>query len=34
MDVQDLLGCRVDMTTEEGLHAHVRDQILGEAVPL
>jgi predicted nucleotidyltransferase len=34
MDVQDLLGCRVDMMAEEGLHAHVRDRILGEAVPL
>ncbi|MEX2139341.1 MAG: nucleotidyltransferase family protein [Pirellulales bacterium] len=34
MDLQDLLGCRVDMTTEEGLHAYVRDRVLREAVAL
>ena len=34
MDVQDLLRCRVDMTTENGLHAYIRGRILREAVPL
>jgi predicted nucleotidyltransferase len=34
MDLQDLLGCKVDLVTERGLHWYVRDRILQEAVPL
>jgi len=34
MDVQDLLGCRVDVTTEASLHSYIRDRVLREAVPL
>jgi predicted nucleotidyltransferase len=34
MDLQDLLGCKVDVVTEEGLHWYIRDRVLREAVPL
>jgi hypothetical protein len=34
MDLQDLLGCRVDVVTERGLRARLRDQVVREAVPL
>lgn len=34
MDLQDLLGCKVDVVTENGLHWYVRDRVLAEAVPL
>jgi predicted nucleotidyltransferase len=34
MDLQDLLGRRVDIVTERGLHASLRDRVLREAVPL
>jgi uncharacterized protein len=34
MDLQDLLGRRVDVVTERGLKARIRDRVLGEAVPL
>lgn len=34
MDLQDLLGRRVDVVTERGLKARIRDHVLGEAVPL
>lgn len=34
MDLQDLLGRRVDVLTERGLKARIRDRVLGEAVPL
>lgn len=33
-DLQDLLGCRVDLVTEEGLKPSFREKILREAVPL
>jgi predicted nucleotidyltransferase len=33
-DLQDLLGCRVDVVTEEGLKPRLRERILREAVPL
>jgi uncharacterized protein len=33
-DLQDLLGCKVDLVTEDGLKTHLRDQVLQEAVPL
>jgi hypothetical protein len=34
MDLQDLLGCRIDVVTEQGLHWYIRDRVLKEAVPL
>jgi uncharacterized protein len=33
-DLQDLLGCRVDLVTEGDLKPAVRDRILREAVPI
>jgi len=32
MDVQDLLGCPVDVVTEAGLKPRLRDRVLSEAV--
>ena len=32
--VQELLGCRVDVATDEGLKPRARDRILNEAVPV
>jgi uncharacterized protein len=34
MDLQEFLDCRVDPAEPEGLHWHVRDRILKEALPL
>jgi predicted nucleotidyltransferase len=34
MDLQDLLGCRVDVVTEKGLHWYIRDRVLKDAVPV
>ena len=34
MDLQDLLGRKVDLVTEPGLHWYIRDRILREAEPL
>ncbi len=34
MDLQDLLGCRVDVVTEKGLRERIRDRVLKEAVAL
>lgn len=34
MDLQDLLGRRVDVVTESGLRPRIRDQVLREAVPV
>jgi predicted nucleotidyltransferase len=33
-DLQDLLGCRVDVVTEKGLRERIRDRVLEEARPL
>ena len=33
-DVQDLLGRRVDILTEGGLHPRIRERVLKEALPL
>lgn len=33
-DLEELLGCKVDVVTEEGLHWYIRDRVLNEAVPL
>lgn len=34
MDLQDVLGCSVDVVTERGLRPRIRDRVLKEAVPL
>ena len=34
MDLQDLLGRKVDVVTEKGLHWYVKEKILKEAQPL
>jgi predicted nucleotidyltransferase len=34
MDLQDLLGCDVDLVTEKDLHWYIRDRVLKEAVAL
>ena len=34
MDLQSLLGCEVDVVTEQGLRRRIRAGILEEAVPL
>lgn len=34
LDLEDLLGCRVDVGTAEALHEYVKDGILEQAVPL
>ncbi len=34
MDLQDLLGCRVDVVTEKGLRERIRARVLKEAVAL
>jgi uncharacterized protein len=33
-DLEDLLGCRVDIVTEKALHWYIRDRVLQEAAPL
>jgi uncharacterized protein len=33
-DLEDLLGCEVDVLTENGLHWYIRDSVLKEARPL
>lgn len=33
-DLQELLGCNVDIVTDKALHRTLRDQVLKEAVPL
>lgn len=33
-DLEDLLGCKVDVLTEGALHPYVRERVLAEAVPL
>jgi uncharacterized protein len=34
MDLQDLLGCPVDIVTEKGLKQRIRDRVLREAINL
>lgn len=34
LDLEELLGCRVEVVTERGLNRFLRDQVLGEATPL
>jgi len=33
-DLEDLLGRKVDVVTEKGLHWYIRDRVCREAVPL
>lgn len=33
-DLQELLGCRVDLVTEDGLKPRMRERVLKEAIPL
>jgi uncharacterized protein len=33
-DLEELLGCKADVVTEEGLSPYLRDTIMAEAVPL
>jgi predicted nucleotidyltransferase len=32
--LEGILGCEVDVVTEESLHWYIRDRVLAEAVPL
>lgn len=34
MDLEELLGCRVDVVSERALRPRIRERVLGEAVPL
>jgi predicted nucleotidyltransferase len=34
IDLQDLLGCQVDVVTENGLKKRIRDRVLQEAIKL
>lgn len=34
LDLEELLGCKVDVVTEQALHWYIRDHVLKEAVPL
>ena len=33
-ELQELLGCRVDVVSERGLRPRIRDRVLSEAIPL
>ena len=33
-DLEDVLGCRVDVVTESALSPHLRDEVLAQARPL
>lgn len=34
MDLEEILGRKVEVVTEEGLNDLIRDQVLKEAIPL
>jgi predicted nucleotidyltransferase len=34
VDLEELLGCEVDVVTERSLHWYIRDRVLEEATPL
>jgi len=34
IDLEELLGLKVDVVTERGLRPHLRDRVLREAIPL
>jgi predicted nucleotidyltransferase len=33
-DLEELLGCKVDLVEPEGLHWYIKDRVLSEAIPL
>jgi uncharacterized protein len=34
LDLENLLGCRVEVVTEKGLNPQLRDRVLSEAIPI
>jgi uncharacterized protein len=34
LDLEEILGCRVEVVTENGLNPHLKERVLQEAVPL
>jgi predicted nucleotidyltransferase len=34
LELQDLLGCKVDVVSERGVKARIRDRVLREALPV
>jgi predicted nucleotidyltransferase len=34
LDLEEILGCKVEVVTEKGLNPHLRERVLQEAVPL
>jgi len=34
LDLEEILGCKVEIVTEKGLHPDLRDRVLQEALPL
>jgi predicted nucleotidyltransferase len=34
LELEDLLGCKVDVVPDDSLHWYIRDRVLNEAVPL
>jgi uncharacterized protein len=34
VDLEDLLGCKVDVVSEKGIKARIRERVLKEARPL
>lgn len=34
LDLEQILGRRVEIVTEKGLNPHLREKVLGEAIPL
>lgn len=34
LDLEEILGCRVEIVTERGLNPYIREHVLREAVPL
>jgi predicted nucleotidyltransferase len=34
LELEELLGCRVDVATERGLRSRIRERVLKEAVPI
>jgi uncharacterized protein len=34
LDLENLLGCRVEIVTEKGLNPELRDRVLSEAIPI
>lgn len=34
LELQELLGCKVDVVSDRGIKPRIRDRVLGEAMPL